>query len=423
MGAVLMQPQDLDAAPSSGRAQWAGVLALLSLAAGFLHAAMIDGHRGHGIVAQLFTAFAIFQVAWAALVLARPNRAVLLLGALGNAAVAVGYLVSRTTGIGFIDGLEETEAIGFTDGATTALEVLLVGGALLLLVAAPARRLWPTGRIGFAGLGATGLAVALVAVPATASAGDHVGNDHDSHTAAATADDHGGDTAAAGEDHAAHGGDAEATDAAASGGHDHAEMSYFDALDSATPDQREAAAKLLTDTRDGLWQWVDDKKVYEAGFRTIRDGATGTEHLVNWNWINDDVVLDPNAPESLVYRVEPDGTKTLEAAMFMAPGGPPDDAVPDVGGPITQWHIHNNLCYSPAEMVDGAPQRLVVGLANDGTCTTGEYLSPHAPMLHVWTVEKECGPFSSLEGVGAGQAITEKADANEPEACQHSVAH
>lgn len=377
---------------------WAPALAILSLGAGFLHAAVIDGHRGHGIASQLFTAAAIFQVAWAALVLVRPTRLVVVVGALGNLAIAVGWVLSRTTGISFLSGFEDVEEVGFTDAVTTALEVALVLGAAILVVAggrwrSPARWLRP------ASVGIVGVAVALVGVPAVASAGSHGG-------AAA------GTGAAAGH----HGG---APQSAAGGGG----AGHHAAADpsTATPEQRAAADALLADTRAGLWQWTDDKKVYDAGFRSINDGATGYEHLVNWDWINDDAVLDPDKPESLVYRVADDGKKYLEAAMYMAPAGTPDAEVPDVGGPITQWHIHNDLCYSPVRMVDGAPQRVVVGLTSGpGQCSRGEYLSPQAPMLHVWTVERECGPFASLEGIGAGQKITEQQDPNAPTACQHS---
>jgi len=42
-------------------------------------------------------------------------------------------------------------------------------------------------------------------------------------------------------------------------------------------------------------------------------------------------------------------------------------------------------------------------------------------MLHVWTVERECGPFSSLEGVGAGQAVTEAEDPDADPVCQRST--
>ncbi|HZB70794.1 MAG TPA: hypothetical protein VE395_01580 [Acidimicrobiales bacterium] len=388
-------------APATPRAQGYAALALLSLGAGFLHAAVINAHEGHGLASELFTAAAIFQVAWAGLVLAKPSRGLLALGALVNAAFVGGWVLNRTSGISFIDGFQDKEPVGFTDGVTVALEVLLVVGVALLLRPAAAERPARLARLSTAGLGLMGLAVALFAVPAAAAGGDHP---HEEEGAEAAAGHHGG----------GHGdGDAEV--------HGHDEADGHEDPSTATAEQRAAADELLQDTKTGFWQWTDDQRVHEAGFRSIGDGVTGTEHLVNWNWINDDTVLDPDHPESLVYNVGEDGKRTLAAAMYMAPAGTPDDEVPDVGGPITQWHIHNNLCYSPATMVDGAPQRRVVGLTRDGTCRPGgEFLSPHAPMLHVWVVEHECGPFSSLEGVGAGQAIREEQDPNAPVDCQHS---
>jgi hypothetical protein len=184
-----------------------------------------------------------------------------------------------------------------------------------------------------------------------------------------------------------------------------------------TPEQQAAADRLLADTKAALPQFTDEA-AHAAGFRTIGDGGTGTEHLLNWDWITDDVVLDPNRPESLVYNVSRDGTRQLAAAMFILP---PGAEVPDIGGTLTQWHIHNNLCFSPATDVDGHPARRVVGLTSaEGTCGRGERL-PDAAMLHVWIVDHPCGPFSSLEGVGAGQAIDEAQDPNADPACQHSA--
>jgi hypothetical protein len=232
---------------------------------------------------------------------------------------------------------------------------------------------------------------------------DHHADD-EAH-AAAEGEDHG-----EGGEHAGHHADAEAP------AHAHAPTSEV-----ATPEQEAAAQKLLDATIAGLWQWTDPQKVYDAGFRPIGDDGTGTAHLVNWNWINDDVVLDPNFPESLVYRVTPQG-RVLEAAMFMAPAGTPDAEIPDVGGPITQWHIHDNLCYSPVQMVDGAPERRVIGLTDaNGNCSRGEHPEPEAPMLHVWVVPQRCGPFSSLEGVGAGQGVEEVEDPASDPTCQHSA--
>lgn len=392
-----IETQVVPGGPPIGRDYTIAALALLSLAAGFLHAAVIDSHRGHGIASQTFAGIAIFQVAWAALAMARPKRGILALGLVGNAAVVIGYVFSRSVGIGFINGFQDVEPIKFTDGVTTALEVLLVLGAGALLVA-PGRRVWTEGRLGAASLGALGLAVALVGVPATAQAGSF--HDHGQTVSAAGA--------SGGHAHS-HGGTA-----SPSGG-----ATYAENYKNATPEQRAAADKLLADTEAGLWQWNDEAKVEAAGFRSIGDGVTGTEHLVNWNWINDDTVLDPNHPESLVFRVTPRG-RVLEAAMYILPQTTKDADIPDVGGTITQWHVHGDLCFSNERSVNGAPQRRVVGVTGvGGPCGFGENL-PTAPMLHVWVVPHPCGPFAALEGVGAGQAVTEATDPGADPQCQHS---
>jgi hypothetical protein len=383
-------------------------LALLSLAAGLLHATVVTSHDGHGVAAAVFVGIAIFQLNWAVLAVAVPNRIVLALGAVVNSAIIIGYIFSRTTGISFIDGFQEAESVGFTDAVTTAFEVLLVAGAVQLLFAGAPRRVWSaSSRARATGFGAIGLVVALVGIPAALAA--PTSHDHGQHDVAAGGDDHHGGAPAG--DH--HGG---ATSAA---GH-HDPKSVAAAPSSAvTPEQQAAADKLLADTKALLPQWADSAVAEAAGFRTIGDGITGNEHLINWNWINDDVVLDPNRPESLVYRPTPNG-RVLEAAMYMVRPGTADADLPDVGGTLTQWHIHNNLCLSPERTTSGAPQRFVVGVtSNNGPCSVGERL-PNAQMLHVWIVPNECGPFSALEGIGGGQAVTEAQDPNADPKCQHS---
>jgi hypothetical protein len=193
-----------------------------------------------------------------------------------------------------------------------------------------------------------------------------------------------------------------------------------DASSGVTPEQAAAAARLLADTKAGLEQWRDEDTVAGAGFRSIGDDSTGYEHFINWNWIDDGIVLDPNHPESLVYRVTLQG-RVLEAAMYMLPFGTADEDIPDIGGTLTQWHIHNDLCFTPPQIVDGYPQRRVMGLTDAaGDCDGGEKL-PISPMLHVWIVDNPCGPFASLEGVGGGQAVNEPQDPNADPTCQHSA--
>src|SRR5829696_4649964 len=100
-------------APATPRAQGYAALALLSLGAGFLHAAVINAHDGHGIASAVFTWTAIFQVAWAGLLLARPCTAGLALMGLALA----GVIVPAATA-GAEHGHGEEAAAGHDDGHT-----------------------------------------------------------------------------------------------------------------------------------------------------------------------------------------------------------------------------------------------------------------------------------------------------------------
>ncbi|MDQ3146432.1 MAG: hypothetical protein M3R01_05790 [Actinomycetota bacterium] len=339
-------------------------------------------------------------MAWAAVVLARPTRTVLALGVAVNTVIVVGYVLSRTSGISFVDGLQEAERVVYTDAVTTGFEVVLVIGAVLALAVGAKRRLWPSGGVGTAGLSVLGLVLAGLAVPAALY---DQGQD----------EDQGQDVAEA--NAAVEAGEGVQADTAAL--HPPGHTGPFEGV---TPEQQAQAAQLLADTKAGLWQWNDPATLEEAGFRTINDGGTGTEHFIQWDWIDDDVVLDPNKPESLVFRVTPQG-RALEAAMFLLPPGTPDEEIPDVGGPLTQWHIHDNLCFGPEQITNGAKQRVVVGLqSRQGTCGQGVAL-PESQMLHVWVVQHPCGPFSELEGIGAGREIQEPGNPNESAGCKFSL--
>ena len=83
------------------------------------------------------------------------------------------------------------------------------------------------------------------------------------------------------------------------------------------------------------------------GFVSIGDGFLGHEHYLNAANMNDDKLLDPDYPESLVYdtSVTP---KQLVAAMFMMNAGDTLADVPELGGKLTQWHVHDNLCFAGA---------------------------------------------------------------------------
>ena len=94
-----------------------------------------------------------------------------------------------------------------------------------------------------------------------------------------------------------------------------------------------------------------------------------------------------------------DGKKTFVAAMFMLADGTTLDTVPDIGGPLTQWHVHNNLCFTTSP--DAA--RVAGVVPPTGTCRPGTVRKAVVPMIHVWIVKHPCGPFAALEGIGGGQ--------------------
>ncbi len=163
-------------------------------------------------------------------------------------------------------------------------------------------------------------------------------------------------------------------------------------------EQQAYATALLKKTLNVLPRWKNYDADIKAGFESIGDSITGDEHLMHWDWINDKKVFDPNFPEALVFKVDrATGKKTLEAAMYMLPEKYNLDNVPSWGGSLMQYHIHDNLCFTPP------PAPKVVGLTiAANTCAKGLVFFHPNIMVHVWLYQNPCGPFAALEGIGAG---------------------
>ena len=114
-----------------------------------------------------------------------------------------------------------------------------------------------------------------------------------------------------------------------------AEPRFEPGPDAGDEDQQREAEELVTITLERLPQFTDPEYAYAQGYRSIRDAATGHEHFMKWELIDDGRMLDPDHPESLVYEVDREtGEKRLAAAMFMANRGDTLDSVPDIGGPL-----------------------------------------------------------------------------------------
>jgi hypothetical protein len=354
------------------------VAAVASIAAGAIHATATGPHSEDRPAQITFVLCAVFQLGWGALALARSRPWISLLGAAGNAAALGGWVIAKTVGIGFIAGLETAESPEFADSLAAGLAAVAVLGALASLVTRVglSRRPQPVF-----------LAVALLAtlglgVPGMVAAGEHNhggGGHDDSHDMV-------------GMDHSAA--------PVPPRPYDGSLPVDFSGVPGVTAEQEQQAEDLATRTIERLPQWADTQTAEDAGFRSIHDGATGIEHFMNWRWIADDHVLDPDHPESLVYRVDGE-RRTLVAAMYM---GNLDDSLetfPGIGGKLIQSHIHNNLCFTGEEYA-----WTVAGVADppadcpQGTQRLGDN---DVPMIHVWLTGHPCGPFAALEGIGGGQ--------------------
>ena len=139
-----------------------------SIGAGAIHAAAIGVHSEHRQAVYAFTATAVFQLGWGTIALVRSSRRLALVGAIGNAAVLGGWIMAKTTGIPFIEGLGNAEAVQTADGLAAGLALVAVLGAVAAVVSPRVR----SGRLTLHS-GVVALAVATLTVPAMVAAGSH----------------------------------------------------------------------------------------------------------------------------------------------------------------------------------------------------------------------------------------------------------
>ncbi|WP_040779742.1 hypothetical protein [Nocardia pneumoniae] len=365
-----------------------------SVGAGALHLFAAGLHTEHATLARLMVVLAAAQCA-AGLLASVSTRKAMPVTVIGVNLVAVviwGY--TRFGGLPWPDGLDTAEAPQFLDSTCAALGLLAIAGATVTL-ARPRATLPTASTATAAGLGGA------LAVAAMLGGAGHV----HSH-------DEGGHTHAVGGGHTDHD---YGTGTAWPRPWDPATPIDVSGVPGVTAAQEQRATALIRSTLDQLPAFADVSSIGALGFRSIGDSATGYEHYVNTGYIRDDRFLDATHPESLVYRVD-GADRTLVSAMYIAKGKKIDDTeLVDYGGPLMQWHVHDNLCWKT-----GADGPQVAGVTDtQGNCPLNS-INPGAgnPMVHVWITANQCGPFAALEGHGAGQAAT-TVDGHRTDTCSH----
>ena len=142
---------------------------------------------------------------------------------------------------------------------------------------------------------------------------------------------------------------------------------------TATAAQQAAANQLVAQTKATLSKFVDLSAATAAGYTPATNPNGYLVHYANWQIAKTDG-FDPSRPAFLMYANTVNGPE-LMGAMYLGPA--PCTPGPDIGGPLTQWHAHDDLCLSGGQVVGKT--------SASGTCASGVHNTNTYFMLHVWT--------------------------------------
>ena len=152
----------------------------------------------------------------------------------------------------------------------------------------------------------------------------------------------------------------------------------------ATPEQQAAAQSLFDQTAAAIAPYKDWRRAWADGYRPGGSQTAPSTHWMNQRYVDAGYVMDPKHPQGLVYANTRNGPLLLGAMFQMKRIGV---FGPDPGGPLTAWHQHENICFTPF----GIEFSLMTPTA---TCPLGAIDITAPAMLHVWIVDNPAGPFA-----------------------------
>ncbi len=143
-----------------------------------------------------------------------------------------------------------------------------------------------------------------------------------------------------------------------------------------TSAEQTAAANLVSQVTSGTQQFASLAVAEASGYRPAAAGPPRgpITHYIDPAVVASQDVLDPSHPSALMYANTVTGP-VLVGAMFLGPA--PCQPGPDIGGPLTDWHAHDDLCLSHGVIVGNTRAT--------GSCTIGTHSDDTYFMLHVWT--------------------------------------
>ena len=373
-----------------------------SIAAGVLQVGSVIDHAGEQRAVQVLAGLAALQVGWGILAIVHRRRWIAAIGVLLGAVAAIGWAASTTVGIGAVEGLDRAHDASLANVTAAAM------AAISIVFSAAAAMGWSLtwgARTKISGGFAAAL-IGLAAVPGLLSLGaDDAATGPGDADETAQAQDAGSDAEVDVADSTAVSDEVQARaepDDEYPRPFDPALPIDLSGASGVSPEEQAQAENLVAVTLDRLPRYADPEAAIADGFVSIGDGFTGHEHVLNPAHLNDEHVLDPDYPESLVYELE-DGEKTLVAAMFMLSQGQGIDDVPDLGGALLPWYVHSDLCFALT-----ASQFTMAGIVGDDEPCPAGSLKMQIPMVHVWVAPQVCGPFAPSNGLGAPPAADDQ---------------
>ena len=362
---ALADGTEVRTSPSTARPLLLGALAALSVGAAAIHFAVIFEHFDeYSLYGVFFLVLAWAQLVWPAVLVAlslaaRRLAAWLWLGIAGNAIVLLIYFSSRSIGLPIGPDTKTVEAWGGLDLVCSIEEILLIviAAAILArpgLLARPVR--FRSQARSLASLLAAPVAVIAVTTavmtPAWAGSEGPAGMASGSSSAMTSS----ADSLQSGM------GDMGSIDGLP-------DMRMYGSTSPPTATQVEAAANLIKETDASLVRFENVRNAIAAGY-TYRLATNGEEHLL-YNGGNPAYQgLNPKDPSSLVYAINVRGhAPILLGAMYLMGQG----NGPQVGGGLTRWHSHLEVCRGDQIIIAG------FNVALRGRCDPSTWRTPTPP--------------------------------------------
>jgi hypothetical protein len=397
-------------------------MAALSAGAAAIHfAVMFEHFDEYSLYGVFFLVLAWAQLIWPVVLItlslltrafltwtpARTLRLWLWLGVAGNVLVLVIYFSSRSIGLPFGPDTTEVEAWGGLDLVCAIEEILLV----VIAAAVLARPSLLDRQVRFRGQArwlASLLAAPVVVIAATTAV---------MTPAWAGSEGPAGMASGSMSSPASSGSSSTSSDDSLQGGmgdmgsiNGQPVMQMYGNTNAPDAAQVQAAANLIKETDASLARFENVNNAIAAGY-TYRLATNGEEHLLYDGGNPAYQGLNPQDPSSLVYAINVKGhAPILLGAMYLMP----DNASgPQVGGGLTRWHSHLEICQGGKIIIAG------FGVALRGHCDPSTWTDQYTTqMLHVWVVPYPGGVFSddlsSAATTAAAQAALAETKPGQP---------